>query len=640
MANPTHNPSLAPGSFRSVSMTVLLSANSPLDEIGNVNFRSFSAGVALPSSISVSALRLRCGDSQVAANTIRIHKPGARSIDGFLEETVPSALRGEEAEPYVFRNPSVRRKLSFNTEGETENDEVPQLKVLKTRNPLVTSNASVVVEAFDSGLLPEFLERAPSTMCYSATQSAEEALNVKIQGVRSQPVRIGSNADIQPQQAVFEDDGDTRPQRKDPKRFHQHRASNSTGNILSDLDGSADPDDFSFDSPGPPNVKQLQRTPSAPVLSTQWRIGPEMGNSLRRGPSFHLMEAETSASELKHGSGLNRNTSFDTSKALRSGTPANVCGYADLQADTLRSSSEVPLSARIPEAPLASITTSSEVPLSSSREPGSGPGHPQSTKTALGQRKLQATSKKNSGNHPQTHPQDNSNKPSDIQPHALPTLLGYRPSPKPHNSSNHSSYRLEQDVLLQRAKSLAKLGSHMESAYHFRLAAERGSTEAMLLYAKCLCDGKGVRKNHSDSFIWLCKCASSEDMKPIGFLVNPRTPQCEVMVDPMTLKLSLESTRTPHHKTYCKALYNIGIYVLNGWGVPRDELEGARFLELSASFGDVEAMTHLGENVWSQKKAGKRKKDLKRAACWLRLAESCGANLIGQSWIHEDKYVK
>lgn len=111
-----------------------------------------------------------------------------------------------------------------------------------------------------------------------------------------------------------------------------------------------------------------------------------------------------------------------------------------------------------------------------------------------------------------------------------------------------------------------------------------------------------------------------------------------------------------------QSYFELGLYLYNCWGnslslssspslsssssssaathatAKADEQNGIMCLSKAGSMGNIDAMEQLGE-IYSTK-SKHRKKDLPKAAAWLRCAEIFGVKSIGNSWIYKDKYVR
>lgn len=103
--------------------------------------------------------------------------------------------------------------------------------------------------------------------------------------------------------------------------------------------------------------------------------------------------------------------------------------------------------------------------------------------------------------------------------------------------------------------------------------------------------------------------------------------------------LKIANTSKNQSDILAVAYFELANAVLNGWGLNhKEEAQGIKLLLKSAAMGYVQAMMQLGE-IWTTK-SKTRKKDLNKAAVWLRLLELFGAKSMGNSWIYKSKYMK
>lgn len=239
------------------------------------------------------------------------------------------------------------------------------------------------------------------------------------------------------------------------------------------------------------------------------------------------------------------------------------------------------------------------------------------------------------------------------------------------------------------SQELRAQGKHREASYQLQIAANEpfNNTKAMYLYALALKHGQGVKQNYNASLKWLCKCILRTPVSENNLQSNsghplPNTGIVASRLDKLSqqdlLQLVLASFRNSENsgglangetpemlykkfKSYSKSEVNkilaknksksdvvalsyfeLGVYLLNGIGgssnLKTDEANGIILLSKSAAMCNVEAMEQLGE-VWATK-TKYRKKDLSKAAAWLRSAEIFGAKSIGNSWIYKEKYLR
>lgn len=172
-------------------------------------------------------------------------------------------------------------------------------------------------------------------------------------------------------------------------------------------------------------------------------------------------------------------------------------------------------------------------------------------------------------------------------------------------------------------------GQLEESASRLRQACLAHNKTAFLLYGLALRYGCGVPRDYKESFRHIKVAAGVSSEADEIF-------KCDI--DPFQLE-SNDSMPNIAPEPIAPALYECGIAYLKGYGPDHpNELHGLKYLEKAASLGHIDSMC-LSATIWS-KKSATRKKDVARAACWFRLAEKRGANLIGSEWIHKEKYKK
>ncbi|CAD1808522.1 Sel1 repeat family protein [Candida parapsilosis] len=239
------------------------------------------------------------------------------------------------------------------------------------------------------------------------------------------------------------------------------------------------------------------------------------------------------------------------------------------------------------------------------------------------------------------------------------------------------------------SQELRAQGKHREASYQLQIAANEpfNNTKAMYLYALALKHGQGVKQNYNTSLKWLCKCilltqesenSSQHKMGHLSFnsgliasKLNNISQKDLLQLVLVSLKKSQDSSGMDNgenaemlytqFKSYNKSeinkiiarnksrsdivalsYYELGMYLLNGIGgssnPKTDEANGIICLSKSAAMCSIEAMEQLGE-LWTTKTKF-RKKDLNKAAAWLRSAEVFGAKSIGNSWIYKEKYMR
>ncbi|KAK5451569.1 hypothetical protein LTS15_007829 [Exophiala xenobiotica] len=188
--------------------------------------------------------------------------------------------------------------------------------------------------------------------------------------------------------------------------------------------------------------------------------------------------------------------------------------------------------------------------------------------------------------------------------------------------SNYQALSAEDHVT--KAIDLHEHGDLKESTYHLRIAAHKGDATGMLLYALACRHGWGIRANQKEGVSWLRKavdCAMSEvadDEDP-----SSRKPGTDF------------NDKKAHRAQFALSIYELGVSHLNGWGIEQDKALALRCFEIAGNWGDTDALTEAGfcyaEGIGC-------KKDMKKAAKLYRMAEAKGVSMIGNSWIHKDKY--
>ncbi|KIV83190.1 hypothetical protein PV11_05240 [Exophiala sideris] len=196
---------------------------------------------------------------------------------------------------------------------------------------------------------------------------------------------------------------------------------------------------------------------------------------------------------------------------------------------------------------------------------------------------------------------------------------------RPSTARSVSNYQaLSADEHVTKAIELHERGQLNESTYHLRKAAHKGNSTGMLLYALACRHGWGMRANPRDGVQWLRKavdCAMlevAEDEDPA--LRKPGTDF---------------NDKKTHRAQFALSIYELGVSHLNGWGIEQDKALALRCFEIAGNWGDTDALTEAGfcyaEGIGC-------KKDMKKAAKLYRMAEAKGVSMIGNSWIHKDKY--
>ncbi|QLQ80356.1 hypothetical protein HG537_0D03570 [Torulaspora globosa] len=198
-----------------------------------------------------------------------------------------------------------------------------------------------------------------------------------------------------------------------------------------------------------------------------------------------------------------------------------------------------------------------------------------------------------------------------------------------HDIKSQHDFKNNSNLQIKAAIEMRNEGQLEESARRLRQACLAHDKTAFLLYGLALRYGCGVPKDYKESFRHI-KLAAEVTSEPDEIF------NCEI--DPFQLE-STDNIPNIAPEPIAPALYECGIAYLKGYGPDHpNELHGLKYLEKAASLGHIDSMC-LSATIWS-KKSATRKKDIPRAACWFRLAEKRGANLIGSEWIHKEKYKK
>ncbi|KIX04212.1 uncharacterized protein Z518_07766 [Rhinocladiella mackenziei CBS 650.93] len=196
---------------------------------------------------------------------------------------------------------------------------------------------------------------------------------------------------------------------------------------------------------------------------------------------------------------------------------------------------------------------------------------------------------------------------------------------RPTTSRTVSNYQgLSADDHVAKAIDLHERGDLKESTYHLRIAANKGHATGMLLYALACRHGWGMRANQKEGVQWLRKAVDSAMLE---------VAEDE---DPATQKPGTDvADKKTHRAQFALSIYELGVSHLNGWGIEQDKALALRCFEIAGSWGDTDALTEAGfcyaEGIGC-------KRDMKKAAKFYRMAEAKGVSMIGNSWIHKDKY--
>lgn len=227
-------------------------------------------------------------------------------------------------------------------------------------------------------------------------------------------------------------------------------------------------------------------------------------------------------------------------------------------------------------------------------------------------------------------------------------------------NTSPSNRDLDPETRTATALKLRAMGRDREGLYQLQIAANAPFfyPRAMYLYAIALHLGQGVKQNDSGAAKWLCKLilltgqtevsesvAVQYKEQPLEALVAlvVSLVKREPPIEPLALyryfselpshKLSKMSTKDSITASY----HELGIFLVHGYGVKKDESTGMLLLAKAGSMGHVLSMVELGE-LWSVKTKHHRK-DYHQAAAWFRLGELFGHKSIGNSWIYKDKYM-
>mgnify|MGYP001184827494 FL=1 len=236
-----------------------------------------------------------------------------------------------------------------------------------------------------------------------------------------------------------------------------------------------------------------------------------------------------------------------------------------------------------------------------------------------------------------------------------------------------SNFDASVESSLKRALAIRAQGNHREASYQLQIIANApyNYPRAMLLYAKALRIGQGVKLNESQSVKWLCRCiltshiaeksppSSQSFISYISKLASLLPEMLLEMVkmnlgpgnyDPFTLidyfqaqkqttKAKLITLNDSDKNYVATAYFLLAQSLIKGQGVKlKDEVTARLFLGKSASLGYGESMALLGE-LWCSK-TKHFKKDYHIASAWLRMGEDLGKLDIGNSWIYKSKYME
>lgn len=216
------------------------------------------------------------------------------------------------------------------------------------------------------------------------------------------------------------------------------------------------------------------------------------------------------------------------------------------------------------------------------------------------------------------------------------------------------------------------MGNHREASYQLQISASPpyNYPKAMYLYSRALQQGQGVKLNESHAVKWLCRCAlvsailenASVDERSLTNYVmklnellasemaglvkqnvtnddlDPFKIYDDFLSYPASVLSKISNNNSKDANTVGGAFFQLGKCLIQGSGVPKDEVTGRLFFAKSASLGYGDAMVTLGE-LWSTK-SKHFKKDFNIAAAWLRTGELFGKKNLGNSWIYKEKYTE
>lgn len=169
---------------------------------------------------------------------------------------------------------------------------------------------------------------------------------------------------------------------------------------------------------------------------------------------------------------------------------------------------------------------------------------------------------------------------------------------------------------------LHEAGELLKSTYHLRLAARAGLPEAMFWYGLACRHGWGMRENKGEAVQWLRRAVDSG--------------QLEVAEDENLSNPADQLKKKQHRAQYAVAIYELGKCYMNGWGATQDKALALRCYEIAGNWGDADALVEAG---YCYAEAVGTKKDMKKAARFYRAAEAKGVSMVGNSWIHKEKYM-
>ncbi|KAI5307391.1 Small subunit processome component [Ascosphaera pollenicola] len=173
-------------------------------------------------------------------------------------------------------------------------------------------------------------------------------------------------------------------------------------------------------------------------------------------------------------------------------------------------------------------------------------------------------------------------------------------------------------------------GSLSKSTYHLRLAAMQNNPTGMLLYALACRHGWGMRPNAKEGVKWLRKAVNSVGLDLNSLVEKGKQPANAVE----------RQAQKAREAQFALAVYELGVSHMNGWGTEQDRSLALRCFEISANWGDIDALAEAG---YCYAEGLGCRKNLKKAARLYRLAESKGMSMrdINKEGhrIHKEKYL-
>jgi len=171
----------------------------------------------------------------------------------------------------------------------------------------------------------------------------------------------------------------------------------------------------------------------------------------------------------------------------------------------------------------------------------------------------------------------------------------------------------------------------------------------MLLYALACRHGWGVKRNEYEAVVWLKKAVevsgldlAASDTSPAAQIGSYKQTQTPVPNTSHLINnrrgiasLAQRQASKAHQTSLALSIFELGMSYMHGWGVDPDASQALRMFEIAAGLGDVDAMIKTAE---SYRDGVGCKRNMKKAAEWLRRAEGMGAVIVGESWSRKDKY--